>query len=56
MGTIIVVSILATLALIAGALYRVGKFIDGNEQRAYVQNVLHAVEVRGELDRQQRDL
>lgn len=40
------------LALVA--LSRLGKFISENEHRAYVQSVLHAVEIRGELDREQR--
>ena len=58
MGIIVAITaIVAVMALILAvvALSRLGKFISGNEQRAYVQNVLHAVEVRGELDRQERN-
>ena len=57
MGIIVAITaIVAVMALVLArvALSRLGKFIAGNEQRAYVQNVLHAVEVRGEVDRQER--
>ena len=49
-GLGVVVLILALVVL-----SRLGRFIKRNEQRAYVQNVLHAVETRGEFDREQRN-
>lgn len=57
MELIIIIGIVAILALALSlvALSRLGRFVAENEQRAYVQNVLHAVETRGEFDREQRN-
>lgn len=53
MEIIIGLGIVLILALVV--LSRLGQFIKKNEQRAYVQNVLRAVETRGEVDRNQRN-
>lgn len=56
----LIIALIATVAVLGFvfalvALSRLNTFIQNNEHRAYVQSVLHAVEVRGEVDRQERN-
>lgn len=49
-------SLVAVIALVLAlvAVSRVNALIESRTHRAYVHNVLRAVEVRGEFDRQER--
>ncbi|QWY83883.1 hypothetical protein SEA_A3WALLY_386 [Microbacterium phage A3Wally] len=47
----IIIIAVVVLALAVWFLRRLSIFVERNEQRAYVMNVLHSVEVKAELDR-----
>lgn len=57
MGTIIILVSIIVLALVfvGFMMVRFGQYTERNEQRAYVMEVLHNVEARGEVDCQNRN-
>jgi hypothetical protein len=53
MEIVIGLAVLAFIALVFVGLKRLNTFVEQNEQRAYVMNVLRAVEEKAALDREQ---